>query len=278
MSIGIGGAGSKLAAMLDPETSTIVNVSEVELDKVDAAKKMRAVIHKPTGQFRGARKSPEIGRSAFASISNEILSKIKGDIVFASTGGGTGNGLASVLLERLSDLPAIDPLDKTTFALVLPYPELEATEYVDNTINFLGDPLSLAIDAGNTGNIILYSNQVKFQQKIAEADYNDRLIDSLKRFLAIPDKGAEFGLLDGHIDFEDFSLYRSRPYFNHFTQFDFDPTVDFGEQFQANLNPLLLAPEKICVAYCENVLNCIRCCLDYIFSPGPIFLSSSSPS
>jgi hypothetical protein len=242
MSIGIGGAGSKLASVLDRGDCTIVNVSDVELDKVVAREKLRAVIHKPRGQFKGARKDPAIGRSAFPSISEEILTRIRGEIVFASTGGGTGNGLAAVLLERLNALPAVDPLDKTTFAFVLPYPDREAAEYVDNTIHFLSGPLSQAIDGGNTGNIVLFTNREKFLHRVPEAEYNAQLIDSLQRFLAIPQKGADLQLLDGHIDSEDFSLYQSRPYFNHFCQFDFDPAQEFAAQFKAHHNPLLLPP------------------------------------
>ena len=53
-----------------------------------------------------------------------------------------------------------------------------------------------------------------------------------------------FRLLDGHIDFEDFDLYLSKPYFNHFTYFDYDPDEDFQKQLDANINPYLLPPEK----------------------------------
>ncbi len=242
MSIGIGGAGSKLASMLDHGTCTIVNVSDVELNKVEASTKIRAVIHSHRGQYRGSRKSPELGRTAFASVSDKMLELIQGQILFSSTGGGTGNGLSSELLESLSGMRNVPTLDKTTFAFVLPYPDREATEFVDNTIEFLGGPLSMAIDGGNTGNIILFSNREKFLRKLPEAEYNALLIDSLERFLAIPDKGAEHHLLDGHIDYEDFSLYQSRPYFNHFTQFVYDPQLPFAQQLTSNYNPLLLPP------------------------------------
>lgn len=242
MSIGIGGAGSKLASLLDEGSGTIINVSDVELSKVAARHKIRAVVHSPRGRFKGARKEPAIGRTAFTSISEELQRIIGGEVVFSSAGGGTGNGLTSVLLEKLSEQPLIAPIDKTLFALLLPFPEREAGEFVDNTIQFLSGPVSTAIDAGNTGNIFLFSNQFKFKNRLPEAEFNQILIHSFRQFLAIPGKAESLDILDGHIDYEDFSLYQSRPYFNHFCQFDYDPEKDFGEQLSDNYNPLLLTP------------------------------------
>lgn len=242
MTIGIGGAGSKLASLLENGDCTIINISDVELAKVEAREKVRAVVHSPRGQYKGARKTPDIGRHAFPSIDDDLMRRIQGSFVFSSTGGGTGNGLCSVILEKLALLPEVTQLDKSMFYFVLPYADREATEFVDNTVDFLEGPVSAAIDSGNTGNIFLASNRHKFGTRQAEAEYNDALIESLKVFLAIPDKAARMHILDGHIDHEDFGLYLSRPYFNHYTHFDLDPERPFAEQLQANLNPLLLPP------------------------------------
>jgi hypothetical protein len=70
------------------------------------------------------------------------------------------------------------------------------------------------------------------------------IISSLKSFYAIPDKGDEFELLDGHIDHEDFEVYVSKPYFNHFTQFEYTPERPFHELLNENYNSLLLNPEQ----------------------------------
>ncbi len=243
MTIGIGGAGSKLAAKLDPKT-TVVNVSDNELHKVEAGKRILAAVHTDRGQFRGSRKDPDIGKEAYQSIRRELTSLSRGDIVFASTGGGTGNGIASALLEDITDMDEVLGADKTSFVFVLPYPKLESTEFVNNTITFLTKPLSQAIDKGNTGNIMLFSNKLKFENRIAEDVYNQMIVDSLKVFLAIPEKNANLKLLDGHIDDEDFNLYKSRPFFNHFTYFDYSPSESFEQQLAQNYNPLLLPPEN----------------------------------
>ena len=86
-----------------------------------------------------------------------------------------------------------------------------------------------AIDSGNTGNIILFSNKRKFEEEIGEDEYNKMLVDSLNEFLSIPDKNEKNKLLDGHIDQEDFSLFLSKSYFNHFTCFDYNPQEPFEE-------------------------------------------------
>ena len=242
MTIGIGGAGGKIAAMLAPN-ATIVNVSETELNKVDAARRILAAVHAPRGQFRGSRKNPLIGRDAYLSVKRELLDLARGDTVVSSTGGGTGNGITSRFLEDLSALEDVTPQDKTVFILVLPCAKLEPAEFTKNTIGFLQGPLSEAIDSGNTGNIILFSNQLKFESRLAEERYNQMLVDSIGVFLAIPQKNESLRLLDGHIDYEDFTLYTSRPYFNHFTYFDYDPAVAFEGQLASNANPLLLPPE-----------------------------------
>lgn len=242
MSIGIGGAGSRLAAKLD-DTATVINVSETELAKVEAGTRILASVRTRKGQFRGSRKSPEVGRDAYRSVSRELLDLARGEMVFSSTGGGTGNGITSGLLDDLAAAAVIRPGEKTFFGLILPCPQLEPAEYINNTISFLRGPLSDAIDAGNTGNIVLFSNGPKFSSRHTEDEYNGMLADSLNTFLAIPDKNDDHRLLDGHIDHEDFTLFLSRPYFNHFTHFDFDPDQPFGEQFTQHANAFLLPPE-----------------------------------
>ena len=245
MNIGIGGAGGKLASLAADGECTIVNVSELELSKVKASNKILAVTHSARGQLRGSGKNPAIGMEAFVSIGEELKNLIKGNIGFSSTGGGTGNGIASVLLEDIAALEeSVSLKDKTLFAFVLPYLNRESSEYVENTIEFLGGPVSSAIDSGNTGNIVLFSNKLKFEGRIAEHNYNRMIVDSFNSFLSIPVKGEMYKLLDGHIDFEDFDLFKSKPYFNHFTQFTWNPEQSFEEQLKANLNGLLLPPER----------------------------------
>jgi len=243
MTIGIGGAGSKIAAKLD-SASCVVNVSEVELDKLACAQKILAMVHGSGGQLRGSRKNPEIGRDAFLSVKRELMDRVGGEMLFAATGGGTGNGIASGILEELCRAPDVAATEATVFVLILPYAKLEPAEYVVNTIAFLQGALSEAIDSGNTGNIILVSNQLKFESRLAEDQYNQMIVDSLNVFLAVPRKGEELPLLDGHIDQEDFRLYLSRPFFNHFTYFDYDPAQSVEKQLERNLNPLLLPPDN----------------------------------
>ncbi|MBQ6473004.1 MAG: hypothetical protein IJJ33_13550 [Victivallales bacterium] len=243
MAIGIGGAGSKLAAKLDSK-AILVNVSETELNKVPGgAERILATVRAEHGQFRGSRKNPEIGKDAYLSNRRELRDKIKGQMIFCSSGGGTGNGITSGILKDISELNNVEIAEKTFFAFVLPYARLESSEFVDNTIAFLTGPVSAAIDSGNTGNMVLFSNRRKFEEKISEDAYNTMLIESLKTFLAIPDKNDLYKLLDGHIDHEDFTLFLSKPYFNHFTYFDYDEGKPFGEQLANAANPFLLPPE-----------------------------------
>ncbi|MGL4855267.1 MAG: hypothetical protein ACRC37_08470, partial [Lentisphaeria bacterium] len=244
MSIGIGGAGSKLASLLDGGKGTIVNVSETELNKVEASNRILAVTHSSRGQFQGSGRNPEIGKTALVSISDEIFALIQGSMVFASSGGGTGNGIANILLNRIAGQEQISVGNRTMFCFVLPYANREGAEFVENTIHFLMDPVSTAIDSGNTGNIVLFSNRMKFEARMGEADYNLCMIKSLQQFLDIPFKGDALDLLDGHIDHEDFNVFRSKPYFNHFTQFSFNPALEFGAQLKDNYNQLLLDPER----------------------------------
>jgi len=245
MIIGIGGAGGKIAALSSDNKCIAVNVSELELSKLDAKQKILAVTHSSKGQLRGSGKNPKIGRLGYQSIADELKEKIKGSLIFTASGGGTGNGITSEILEYLSEYEYEIPIeDKTMFAFILPYLEREAGEYVENTIDFLGGPVSSAIDSGNTGNIILFSNKLKFEGKIPELEYNKMMVDSLNSFLSVPIKGELYQLLDGHIDFEDFDLYKTKPFFNHFTHFDWDPNRNFEEQLNANLNALLLMPER----------------------------------
>lgn len=243
MTIGIGGAGGKLALKLDQD-ALIVNVSEVEMAKLPAKRKILAVMHSAQGQLRGSRKNPRLGQEAFHSIREELLRAGRGNFIFSSTGGGTGNGITSSILQEIAkgEEPAL--ADRTQFALVLPYARLEPTEFVRNTVDFLEGPLSAAVDSGNTGNIVLFSNKLKFESKLTEDEFNDLMIKSLKTFLAIPRKNEELKLLDGHIDIEDFALYSGKSYFNHFTSFDFNPEDSFEKQLNKHLNPLLLPPEN----------------------------------
>ena len=241
--IGIGGAGSKIAAALDPDC-TVINVSQIELEKTEAAKRILAVVHSRAGQLQGSRKDPQIGSDAFLSVKEELLDLARGSLVLSSTGGGTGNGISSGLLRELSAHEHLAPPDSSTLGFVLPYPHAEPTEYVNNTIDFLENPLSTAIDSGNTGNIYLFSNRLKFENRLPEEEFNQQVVDSLKAFLSIPEKNASSRLLDGHIDYEDFALFQARPYFNHFTYFTYDPETPFGEQLEQNYNPFLLEPDS----------------------------------
>lgn len=244
MSIGIGGAGSKLASLMDPQKAVIVNVSQSELDKVEASGKIMAVAHSTRGQFQGAGKNPDVGRAAYQSIRDELQELIKGQVVFSSTGGGTGNGISSVLLDGIAAQESISLSDKTVFCFVLPYVDRESAEFVQNTVDFLMGPVSRAIDSGNTGNIMLFSNKLKFEARIAEHDFNTMVAGSLNDFLQIPRKGDTMELLDGHIDHEDFRVYLSKPYFNHFTRFEYVPGKSFEEQLKENSGQLLLPPEQ----------------------------------
>lgn len=244
MAIGIGGAGSKIASLMDVDGATIINVSKSELNKTEAKNKIAAVAHSTRGQFHGAGKNPDVGKTAYISISDEVYELIKGDVVFTSTGGGTGNGIASVILDNVAAQTDISLSDKTVFGFVLPYVERESSEYVENTISFLKGPVSKAIDSGNTGNIMLFSNKLKFEGRIAEHDYNTMTVTSLNNFLSIPTKSDEMELLDGHIDKEDFRVYLSKPYFNHFCQFEYTPDRPFAELLEENYNSLLLPPEQ----------------------------------
>ncbi len=241
--IGIGGAGGKLALGLDPE-ATLVNVSQTELSKLHPQHRILAVVHSDHGQVRGSRKNPSIGADAYASIKRELLRLIPHNLVFSSTGGGTGNGITGAVLRDLSSQEDVESEEKSMFALVLPCAKLESAEYVNNTVQFLRGPVSDAIDSGNTGNIFLFSNTLKYDSRLSEAKYNEMILDSMRVFLSVPEKGEAFNLVEGHIDHEDFELFTSRPYFNHFTYFDFDSGEDFGKQLAANSNPLLLTPEN----------------------------------
>ncbi|MFA4945372.1 MAG: hypothetical protein WC789_11810 [Lentisphaeria bacterium] len=243
MTIGIGGAGGKLAIKLDQD-ALLVNVSEVEMGKLPARNKLLAVRHSVQGQLRGSRKNPQIGQDAYFSIREELLRLIRGNLVFSSTGGGTGCGICTALLQEISQGAEPALADRTRFAFVLPYAKQEPAEFVANTTQFLGGPLSEALDSGNTGNLILFSNRLKFESKLAEEEFNELMVTSLRTFLEIPRKNEELRLLDGHIDVEDFNLYTAKPYFNHFTTFEFDPGAPFDRQLAQNLNPLLLPPEN----------------------------------
>ena len=225
--IGIGGAGGKIAAKMDSENAILVNVSQTELDKVvGGGERIVAPIQSIAGQFRGSRKEPQIGLEAYRTIRRRMLENIRGAIVFSSTGGGTGNGITKGILEDI--LPD----------------DSETREYVENSIDFLSDTLAGVIDKGCTGNIMLFSNKLKFADKIGEDAYNQMIVDSLNVFMAIPQKNETMKLLELHIDQEDFAAYIAKPYFNHFCYFDYDRTKDLGVQIKANANSLLLPPEE----------------------------------
>ena len=245
MTIGIGGAGSKIAAKLD-SNATLINVSETELNKVQGgSKRIVAQVRAEHGQFRGSRKNREIGHDAYLAMRREIQEIMRGEKIFCSTGGGTGNGITSGILEDIAKMQEVPISDKTFFGIVLPYAKLETSEFVNNTIEFLTGPLNDAIVSGNTGNIVLFSNKRKFEEEIAEDKYNQMIVDSLKTFLSVPEKNDRFRLLDGHIDHEDFALFISKSFFNHFTYFEYDPSKDFGKQLDDNLNDLVPAdPNK----------------------------------
>ena len=249
--IGIGGAGGKLAAKMDAEHAILVNVSETELDKVSGGgEHIVAPVQSTAGQFRGSRKDPLIGHDAYNTIRRRMQDIIGGSIVFSSTGGGTGNGITTGILEdimarddSLESSNGIPINEKTMFCLVLPDYEQESN-YVENSIDFMSNPVANAIDKGSTGNIMLFSNKLKFDDQIGEDAYNQMIVDSLNVFMSIPEKNTDFKLLELHIDHEDFTAYISKPYFNHFCYFDYDSSKDFGAQLAANWNKLLLPPEE----------------------------------
>jgi len=243
MTLGIGGAGCKIAAKLDSE-AILVNVSQTELDKVPGgSRRIIPGLRSERGQFKGARKDPRLGHDAYQSVRRELNALVKGNKVFSSTGGGTGTGIVSGILEDLTRLDNIETEDRTFFGLVLPYAELESDEFVKNTSTFVSGPLATAIESGVTGNVVLFSNKKKFKEKIGEDKYNDELVKSLKVLLAVPDKNVELKLLEGHIDPEDFALFLAKPYFNHFCYFNYDASKSFAEQLEANANPYLIEPE-----------------------------------
>lgn len=239
MAIGIGGAGGKLASLMSPN-SVAVNVSETELQKTNAAQKILAFAHTEKGQLKGSKKDPSIGKNAFNSIRAQVLELIQGNMVVSSSGGGTGNGITSQILDVISTYDNIPDIRKTEFAIILPYAPREAQEFIVNTLDFLKGPLSNAVDSTNTGNLFLFSNQMKFEQRISEEKYNQMIVESIKKFESIPAKGDQYDLLEGHIDLEDFKAYRSKAFFNYFCYFEYDPEKYFGEQLEINANPLLL--------------------------------------
>ena len=249
--IGIGGAGGKIAAKMDEKNAILVNVSETELEKVSGGgERIVAPVQSIAGQFRGSRKDPTIGHDAYFTIRRRIQDIIGGSIVFSSTGGGTGNGITTGILEDIiarDDAEENDnglPIqEKTMFCLILP-DDYQESNYVENSIDFMSKPLANAIDKGSTGNIMLFSNKLKFEDHIGEDAYNQAISDSLNVFLAIPEKNTNMKLLELHIDHEDFSAYIAKPYFNHFCYFDYDFAKDFGNQLSSNWNKLLLPPEE----------------------------------
>ena len=243
--IGIGGAGSKIAVKLDPNCAA-VNISEIELSKIPTSgEKIQASLRDGSGLFAGARMDPAIGLEAYGSVSRQLTNLIRGSMVISATGGGTGNGITMGILQDLTSRQDQIPVEeKTIFALVLPYIKMESDEFVSNTSQFLNGPVAAAIDSGNTGNIFMFTNRAKFEKQIAEDKYNQMIVSSLQEFFSIPRKNAELKLLEEHIDQADFVLFLSKPYFNHFTTFAYNPENDFGKQLGSHWNQLLLPPEQ----------------------------------
>ena len=78
MTVGIGGAGCKIAAKLD-EDAVLVNVSETELNKVPGGgRRILAGLRAGRGQFKGSRKDREIGLDAYLSVKRELLETDQG--------------------------------------------------------------------------------------------------------------------------------------------------------------------------------------------------------
>ena len=241
--IGIGGAGGKLASKLN-KNNLIINISESELGKIDSKNKYLACAHNQVqsqGQLKGSKKDPNIGRKAYESIKAKLLKEAQGKLLISSTGGGTGNGITSAFMENISASEHIEDENKTSFAFILPYANKEANEYISNTVNFLSTSLSQAVDSANTGNIFLFSNREKFQKRLSEEYFNNAIIESLREFYSIPEKGEEYELLDGHIDEEDFRTFCAKSFFNHFSSFSYDKNEDFGNQISKNYNKLLFS-------------------------------------
>ncbi len=91
---------------------------------------------------------------------------------------------------------------------------------------------------------MLFSNKTKIEKRLPENDFNRLIINSILEFLAIPKKGEMYKPLDGHIDYEDFKVFKSKPYFNHFFSFNYTPDRTLADIFEENYNELLLLPEK----------------------------------
>ena len=113
MTIGIGGAGSKIAAKLDNQ-AILINVSETEMSKVEGgSRRILPTMFAAKGQLRGSRKNPQIGLDAYHSVQRELQELIRGNFVFCSTGGGTGNGITSGILNDLASQEDVSLTDKT---------------------------------------------------------------------------------------------------------------------------------------------------------------------
>ncbi len=242
MIIGIGGAGGKIAAGLSKE-ATVINVSEVEMHKLELANSILAYTNNEKGQLVGSKKDPDIGKTAFNSVRGQLLEAIKGNIIVTSSGGGTGNGISSQVLNHISAMESIREINRTQFMVILPYAKKEPSEYVNNTIEFLQGPLWKGVDSTNTGNTFLFSNKLKFEERMSEKDFNEMICNSFKKFNSIPEKGDKYELLEGHIDREDFEAYKSKSFFNYFTDFDYSPERYFDEQLEENYNELMLRPD-----------------------------------
>ena len=247
--IGIGGAGGKIAAKMD-DSAILVNVSRIELRRSRVGVSASSPCSIDPGSVSQSRKDRDWSRRHLRSPSSS--GHCCRGMVFSSTGGGTGNGITTGILQGISNIDdelgnqgsTIPVQDRTFFCLILPYDGMESAEYVNNSIDFMTGPLADVIDKGCTGNIVLFSNKTKFTEKIAEEQYNEMIVNSLKVFMSIPDKNENMKLLESHIDHEDFTAFIAKPFFNHFNYFDYDPSKSFGNQLKANSNPLLLEAEE----------------------------------
>ena len=240
--IGLGGAGSKLVSNFS-KRSIAVNVSNKELEKVDVEKKILAFASSAKGQLGGSRKNPEIGKRAFDGIQEELLAVTSGNTIISSSGGGSGSGICSKLLDQIASKKSVAEEEKVSFIVILPSVR-EAQEYTENSIIFLKNHLFPALKSANTGNVFLLSNDWKFQQQISESQYNETIKESLNNFYAIVDKSDHLPTIEGHIDREDFFHFSRKSFYNHFTCFEIDIDKDFAKQLEGHYNPLMFIPSK----------------------------------
>ena len=231
--IGIGGAGGKIAAKMD-DSAILVNVSRIELEKVEGGgERIIAPVQSTLGQFREVPQgSRDWSRRLFDDSPSSSGHCCRGHGFQFHRRWHWHHGITTGILQGISNIDdelgnqgdTIPVQDRTFFCLILPYDGMESAEYVNNSIDFMTGPLADVIDKGCTGNIVLFSNKTKFTEKIAEEQYNEMIVNSLKVFMSIPDKNENMKLLESHIDHEDFTAFIAKPFFNHFNYFDYDPS------------------------------------------------------